>query len=178
MTDGVPINDQLRADLKLPLGRVVPDAEVSSAVIAPYFDGTHMTVAVGDRTTERIHEMGLSPNLEVVDSLEKRKSRVVPKLDEKRRQVHATNPPGAISSESMMKLAECLKLLVAGEKVRLEIVGEEDLLAVPVIAFFPPNSVTFYGQPNVGMVVVNSDESRARSQVILREMGFESLPPG
>jgi GTP-dependent dephospho-CoA kinase len=174
-----PISEQIRGELKVPIGRVIPDAEVTREIVRPYFDGTRKTACVGDRTTERVHEFGFSPDLEIVDSLEKRKARVVPSpvKNEERRILTASNPPGAISRDALLKISESLRLIEDSKsKVRIEIKGEEDLLALPVIAFFPAQTVTFYGQPNVGLVVVTSQESRNKSRQILEKMAIRSLP--
>jgi len=176
---GKPISEKLRNELKVPVGQVIPDLVATKEKLLPYFDQSKITVCVGDRTTERIHGFGFSPDLEIVDSLEKRAARKVPALDlrERRVVVPSSNPPGIISLDSLQSLARCLKLIVESKsKMRLEIKGEEDLLALPVIAFFPVNTVTFYGQPNVGMVVVTSPESRERSRRILKELGIDKLP--
>jgi GTP-dependent dephospho-CoA kinase len=173
-----PINEKIRQDLKVPVGQVFPDASLTRALLLPFFDSTGLTVSVGDRTTERLQEFGLSPSLEIVDSLEKRKQRKPPGFHEgeNRQTLAASNPAGFITQDALKKIAQSLKFVSADAKVRLEIVGEEDLLALPVIVFFPKGTVTFYGQPNVGMVVVTSEESRRRSKAILETMGIDSLP--
>jgi GTP-dependent dephospho-CoA kinase len=179
MRDGAPISDKIRGELKSPVGQIVADGLVTKALLAEYFGGNKLTVCVGDRTTERIHEFGFSPDLEIVDSLEKRKPRQPPMLtaSESRIVLKAINPPGLISGDSMEKLAKSLSLIKGShEKVRLEVKGEEDLLALPVVAFFPEGTVVMYGQPNVGLVIVSSKESRERSEKILQEMGISSLP--
>lgn len=179
MPGAKPISEKIRQELKVPIGQVIPDLKVEEELLAPYFNRTKITACVGDRTTERIHEFGFSPNLEIVDSLEKRMIREPPALDSRQQRlvIRSANPPGTISLESLENLARCLELIVhSASKVRLEVKGEEDLLALPVIAFFPENTVTFYGQPNVGMVVVASHKSRERSRRILKEMGIVSLP--
>lgn len=155
------------------------DSEVSRALIAPYFECLGLKVAVGDRTTQRLHELSFSPDLEIVDSLEKREKREAPAMlnSEVRQVVYTTNPPGGITKSALEKIALCLKLLSGSNtKIRLAVQGEEDLLALPIIAFFPENTVTFYGQPNVGLVIVNTLKSKIRSRRVLSEMGIESLP--
>ena len=179
MQDGTPINDEIRSQLKTPIGQLVLDDAVTKEVLAEYFTDDRIIVCVGDRTTERVHEFGLSPDLEIVDSLEKRFPRRAPSMDkrETRNVLQADNPPGLISGDSMEKLAESLRLIeISHEKVRLKIRGEEDLLALPVVAFFPEGTVTMYGQPNVGLVIVSSKESRERSREVLRGMGITFLP--
>lgn len=172
------INERIRAELKTPVGRIVPEGNISKETFDPYFGVGLLTVCVGDRTTERVHEYNFSPGLEIVDSLEKRISRQSPPLivGEDRCILKAKNPPGYISGESLRKLDESLDMILnKRRRVRLEIDGEEDLLALPVIGFFPEDTTVFYGQPNVGVVIVTSKESRARARHILNEMGIDSL---
>jgi GTP-dependent dephospho-CoA kinase len=178
MSGDNPISGKLRVELKSPLGLIIPDADVTSESVSPYFSSAKTTVTVGDRKTERFQEFGFSPSLEIVDSLEKRAQRIAPKIlqNEKRSILSATNPAGYITTDALEKIALSLKLLSSSTKVRLEIKGEEDLLALPVIAFFPQKTATFYGQPNVGMVVIATRESRERARSILHTMGIDSLP--
>jgi GTP-dependent dephospho-CoA kinase len=160
------------------MGRIVEDREVTVNLLAPYFLQSGLKVSVGDRTTERIQELGFTPDLEIVDSLEKRQARIAPAVieGEGRQVLHAINPPGAITPESLRQLGVSLTLIQnARSKVRLEISGEEDLLALPVVAFFPEKTVTFYGQPNVGLVIVDSAASRERAKNILVELNIQSL---
>jgi GTP-dependent dephospho-CoA kinase len=179
MSIGTPINERIREDLKNPVGNVIPDTKVTRDALEPFFRKEGFRISVGDRTTERLHELGFSPDLEIVDSLEKRKNRPIPTLidGEERKILVAKNPPGEVSADALEKISLCLKLISSGsEKLRLEIRGEEDLLALPVIAFYPEGTTIFYGQPNVGMVVVHSEKSRVRSRMILAELGIRSLP--
>ncbi|MDA4110977.1 MAG: GTP-dependent dephospho-CoA kinase family protein [Thaumarchaeota archaeon] len=174
----VPINSHTREELKHPLGQLIPDEKISKESLSKYFaNNALITVCVGDRTTERVHEFGLSPRLEIVDSLERRMSRKFPKLIEPTRSVLKTkNPAGSISQDALGKLGKSLALidLSNSSKIRIEVEGEEDLLALPVVAFFPDTTITFYGQPGEGMVIVDSS-GKERSKAILAEIGILSL---
>jgi GTP-dependent dephospho-CoA kinase len=173
----IVISDRVRQELKDPLGRLIKDSDLTKSLLADYFADRRMTVCVGDRTTERVHEFGFSPTLEIVDSLEKRASRKIPKVFEKERLIFkASNPPGSISDDALEKLGESLQIIQKSRKqIRLEVQGEEDLLALPVLAFFPEDTVLFYGQPNEGMVIVISKIAREKALEILREMGISSF---
>jgi uncharacterized protein (UPF0218 family) len=170
------IDDRIRKELKIPLGRLIEDSKVTKNLLKEYFEDQKITVCVGDRTTERVQDFGFSPSLEIVDSLEKRASRKEPKVSQNDRIIlEATNPPGLITKDSLERLAECLRFIQTHKVVRLQIRGEEDLLALPVVAFFPGESVLFYGQPNEGLVVVSSSQARERAKEILQEIGINSL---
>ena len=77
----------------------------------------------------------------------------------------------------LAELNQCLNFILRNRQttIRLVIDGEEVLLALPVIAFLPEDTVVFYGQPGEGMVVVNSDESRQNAKRILEQLGIVSL---
>jgi GTP-dependent dephospho-CoA kinase len=124
-----------------------------------------------------MNEIGVSPNLEIIDMKEQRRARVAPALTENRISFNVVNEPGTISVESLYALDKCLGRLKIDSKasMRLVVEGEEDLLVLPVVAFFPQGSVVFYGQPNEGLVVVNIDESRENARKLLMKMGIQSL---
>ena len=57
------------------------------------------------------------------------------------------------------------------ERVRLEVRGEEDLLALVCIALAPEGAVVAYGQPDEGAVIVRVDRgAKGRVHDILRRM--------
>ena len=178
------IPEEIRRELKDPLGRLIPDAKVTREELERIFedrlDSTntdrYLFVCVGDRTTERFVEFEIDPSLEVVDSQEKRVSRSMPLLRKRNRIVLKTkNPAGVLTDIALGDLRKCLDLIERGEMVRLEVSGEEDLLTLPIVAFFPENTVTFYGQPNEGLVVVDSAECRKKATSILCRIGIKSL---
>ena len=167
----------MREKLKAPLGLLIPDAMVSKKLLAPYFSSNNITVSVGDRTAERLHEFGFVPFLQIIDFFEKRiRLRSSLLSGGKDNLLRAANPAGSISVDAMQKLRESLDLVQIGRKnLLLEISGEEDLLALPVIAFFPGGTVTFYGQPDEGMIIVSTAESTKKSRRLLSEIGILSL---
>lgn len=55
--------------------------------------------------------------------------------------------------------------------VRITVMGEEDLLVLPVCIYAPDNSIVLYGQPNEGLVLVEvSTEIRNKVQTLLNLM--------
>jgi len=61
--------------------------------------------------------------------------------------------------------------LTSSKPVRIFVEGEEDLLAIPILATYPLQTLVIYGQPSVGLVLVYLDEkSRSFAQYILKEM--------
>jgi GTP-dependent dephospho-CoA kinase len=158
------------------MGLLVKDSDIDRKTFHRYFRKTGLKVAVGDRTTERITEFGFSPNLEIIDKIERRLPRAPIKLESSQEVIRATNKPGTISSDALEKLDESLSLILQDKRtVRLVIEGEEDLLALPVTAFYPEHTFVFYGQPGEGLVVVDVSVSRQRAKDMLAKMGIMSL---
>jgi GTP-dependent dephospho-CoA kinase len=172
------IPPEIRDALKKPMGRLLKDGEVNNEMLSHLFSES-LTVSVGDRTTERLLEMGFAPNLEIVDGVERRVKRESPEWKgDPENLLKAENPAGSISSDSLQKLSDCLSVLKASKSkaMRLEIAGEEDLLVLPVLAFFPQNTTVLYGQPLEGLVVVSGETARKNSRTYLHKIGIDALP--
>ena len=125
-------------------------------------------ITVGDRTTENMINLGIIPEVQIVDGLEKRDKRLVPTDDIVNTNLSCKNPPGEITEESTQVIQ---KAFSSKPPVRITVDGEEDLLVLPVCVFAPENSVVMYGQPNEGLVVVDiTPEIQAKVQKILDTM--------
>ena len=166
---------ELSLELKSPIGKLFKNHEVTKELIDRLNHG--LSICVGDRTVERMHELGISPNLEVIDMKEQRSARLPPASVRNSLTLHAVNEPGTISADALCALDSCLERLKIDTSANLRIVieGEEDLLVLPVVAFFPPGSTVFYGQPNEGLVAVSIDKSRDNARRLLAKIGIQSL---
>ncbi|TLZ96267.1 MAG: DUF359 domain-containing protein [Methanobacteriota archaeon] len=78
------------------------------------------------------------------------------------------NPAGTITPDAWRIVSEAFK---SKERVRVEVRGEEDLLALVCIALAPSSAAVLYGLPTQGVVVVRADDA-AKSRVldVLRRM--------
>ena len=57
------------------------------------------------------------------------------------------------------------------------LLGEEDLLTLPILAFFPEQTIVLYGQPNEGLVIVGAmGDAKDLARKTLSEMGVRSQP--
>jgi uncharacterized protein (UPF0218 family) len=133
-----------------------------------------LTVTVGDATTEKILSLGFTPDVEIVDSREMRKDRDPP--DSKYLSIiQASNPAGCLTDEALQAVSDALQ---SAKPVRILVEGEEDLLALPVLALYPDGTVVFYGQPKRGLVVLGIDaDIRKVALSFLSKMGVPSLKP-
>src|SRR5207249_5392459 len=129
-------------ELSRPLGKVVKGADVVGAV-----KGAKPLVTVGDYTTADLVERGVLPQIAVVDFKTKRIEE--PRWHMKLKGVGdwvivLDNPPGVIRKDAWSVISEAFK---SRERVRLEVRGEEDLLALVCIALAPDGAIVAYGQP-------------------------------
>ncbi len=160
--------ENLREDLKIPLGDLINDIDVNNKNIQTKINPKSVLITVGDRTTENMLQLGLKPQIQIIDGLEKRNQRIVPTDDAVNTNLSCRNPPGEITQESIQVIQ---KAFSSEPPVRITVDGEEDLLVLPVCIAAPENSVVMYGQPNEGLVIVHiTPEIRAKVQKILDVM--------
>jgi hypothetical protein len=160
--------EDIRAQLKIPLGDLIHDNDPNKESIVKHFFAESVVITVGDKTTENMLQLGLKPQIQIIDGLEKRNQRIVPADDTINTNLSCRNPPGEITEESMQVIQ---KAFSCESPVRITVDGEEDLLVIPACIFAPENSVVMYGQPNDGLVIVTiTPEIRAKVQKILDVM--------
>ncbi len=152
--------------MRWPMGPVVRGPDVLPAIGA-----ARPVVTVGDFCTLDLVARGRSPDISLVDFKTKRQEE--PELQDALQRVGArvlrlTNPAGTIAPEAWSTLSEAFK---SKERVRVEVRGEEDLLALVCIALAPESAAVLYGLPSQGVVVVRADGA-AKSRVldVLRRM--------
>ena len=160
--------DDLRDQLKTPLGNLVSDNDPNKENIIKKISANTTLITVGDRTTENMLQLGLKPQIQIIDGLEKRNQCIVPADDTVNTKLSCRNPPGEITEESIQVIQ---KAFSCESPVRITVDGEEDLLVIPVCIHAPENSIVMYGQPNEGLVIVTiTPEIRAKVQKILDAM--------
>ena len=160
--------NDLRDQLKNPLGNLIRDNDPNKENIIKEISAESVLITVGDRTTENMLQLGLKPQIQIIDGLEKRNQRIVPTDDAVNTNLSCRNPPGEITEESIQVIQ---KAFSCESPVRITVDGEEDLLVLPVCIHAPKNSIVMYGQPNEGLVIVTiTPEIRAKVQKILDAM--------
>ncbi len=170
----LPLPVRMRAELKRPMGRLVPDASVTRAELLRGLPGAAPpVVTVGDATSERASALGIAPVLEVVDGIEGRLRRAgrgrPPAASGARRLARCENRAGGICTEC----ADLVRRLLAPplRPSRIEVDGEEDLLVVPACIHAPDGAAVMYGQPGEGIVVVRAGpDARHRAKSVLERM--------
>jgi len=160
----VKLPDSLRDQFKTPLGILLPIGEDNKENIQKYILKNSYIVTVGDQTTEKMINFGLTPSLQIIDGFEKRQKRDLPKLGNAT-ELKIDNPAAEITLESIGLIKKAFTMT---SPVRITVFGEEDLLVLPVCIHAPDNSVVLYGQPNEGLVLVEiTTEIRNKAQTLL-----------
>ena len=156
--------DSLRDQLKIPLGILLPIDQDNKTNIQKYLSDDSYIITVGDRTTEKMIDFDLIPSLQIIDGLEKRIKRDIIKLGSAF-ELKIDNPAAEITLESIEIIKKAFSL---NPPIRLTVNGEEDLLVLPACIHAPENSVILYGQPNIGLVLVQiTTEIRNKAQALL-----------
>jgi GTP-dependent dephospho-CoA kinase len=142
--------------LKKPFGTLVVEKEINKGKIMLMLDSATKIITVGDATTERIVSFGITPDIAVIDGVERRSLRNHT-INYRAKEMFCTNHAGMISDEAIEVLQKALE---ASIPIRIKVQGEEDLLALPLFAMSPKGSVVLYGQPLEGIVLVKITEEK------------------
>jgi len=164
--------EELRTRLGAPLGTVYTGDEAKGADFESLVRSAPMTVTVGDRVTDTLGAMGRTPDVQVVDGFERRILREVPTVPYARL-IKVNNPAGTLTADAISGMR---KAFLGKKPVRVQVEGEEDLMAMLAIAMAPVSATVFYGQPGVGVVAVKANATaKSRNRAILAKMGIKGI---
>ena len=102
--------DDLRDQIKSPLGVLISDNDPNKENIIKKISAESVLITVGDRTTENMLQLGLKPQIQIIDGLEKRNQRIVPTDDTINTNLSCRNPPGEITEESIQSYPKSIFL--------------------------------------------------------------------
>jgi len=176
----MPLKDEHKNILKKPFGELIKQEEISRQKIYSLVKDSKALITVGDATTEKIISFDLTPDLSIIDCVERRIRRTESKILELKtffltstqfKQYQCKNPKGTIAKEAYITIK---KILMEEEKAIIFIDGEEDMLALAVFALAPIDSVVFYGQPLEGLVSVKINKKIKKKSInLLDSIGVE-----
>ena len=168
------LKPEIIEELKKPQGILILDEQITLEGIKKYLINSQKVISVGDATTNKLLSFGIVPDVSVIDGYERRKKKTtsstkatIYSLNSKENVslFSCVNPPGSISVDSISKIKISLE---SKKPVILEIMGEEDLLALPFFFLARKDSIVFYGQPGEGMVVVRvTDAVRKKAKELI-----------
>src|ERR671919_225790 len=142
--------------LKRPFGVLIPEKDITKQKILSMLQGAKKIFTVGDATTERLISFGITPDIAVVDGLERR-SRRDHSINYHAKEMLCTNPAGTISKEAVHVLQAALETL---PPITVKEKGKKDMLPLPLFTLAPKGSAVLYGQPLEGIVVVYITEEK------------------
>ncbi len=104
-----------------------------------------LLISVGDMSSFTLTQRGVKPNIIVIDNKVNRKP-FKEKIKFQGKRLKVINVPGTISRSLWGTIRQAVK---SGEKVKISVIGEEDLAVLPAVIMAPLGSLVLYGQPNV-----------------------------
>ncbi len=178
--EGVELKKDLKLDQKFwgnfkrPYGRVFNSVEslVRYQSKLPY---SGLLISIGDQVSYNLISNDVEPDIIVVDNKVNRKP-FKKKILFNGKNYKAINSPGTISRNLWQTVRKAIKL---GGKIKISVVGEEDLVVLPAVIMAPLGSLVLYGQPKLnfndeeikeGVVVVYVDLEKKKDAINLLKM--------
>jgi len=161
--------NNLRDKLKEPLGFLIDDKEIPT-----FLNNEKYIVSIGDQVTYNILKNNILPIFCIIDYKTKRKPcsndtiKVLKSFGKKYLTIE--NPPKCITSD-LWNAIENAYIKIEKNALRIEIIGEEDLTALPAIFLAPRDVTIIYGLPNKGVVIVKANnQNKSKVKKILDMM--------
>lgn len=150
--EDLELPQELRSFLKKPFGKVFKGKGLGPAKKVLNEITDKRVIVVGDVTYRNMVEVGLKPNLAVLDLKTKRDENL--DFSPSGKIIRVKNPPGWITKQ----LWDTIHENIEKDGIIILVEGEEDLAVIPCIIEADWGSVVLYGQPGEGIVLVNIDE--------------------
>ena len=167
------LTPKMRALLKRPLGKVFRGKK-----LAEFAKIQKNLIVIGDATLVFLLKKGIIPILAVFDlkirrkTISKTKTNLIKKFFSFPKT--AKNPPGTITTQAISAVK---RVLSRGKRASILIVGEDDLIALPAIAYAHEGSCILYGQPKKGIVtVISNKRTRKKARKIMNGMQNYGAP--
>lgn len=177
MTKVYTLTKKLRKRLAKPFGMVFKEPEAARNV-HKYLkkNRTALLIAVGDMTSENLIDYGRFPHICFIDGKTKRGPYTASWDWSGVLNHRIKSPAGELSKEVCGVIDRIIKFRRLSSACRMNrsivfVEGEEDLLVIPCVKYAPIGSVIVYGQPDVGIVLIEVNEKvKAKVEEILSEM--------
>ena len=163
----------LRSELRKPLGIVIKGSErelseaASKASRLLINKEIPLSVAVGDVVCSSLEKVGFIPDIKIVDFKTRRKALV---MSEKNIIFDVKNNSGTVDAKEANFISErIMKAIKSETKFEVRVDGEEDLLVLPAVLCAPLESVIFYGQQKLGIVmIIVTEEIKQKMKALIR----------
>ena len=172
-TKDIKMVSSLDNELKTPMGNLFEGPEefpeVAMTEALEFIDQQHSSIiAVGDVSVATLLEMGVVPDIGIIDGMTKRQE-----LGDSEKVnttgfqhiLSAVNPPGHLTPSLIQAIDEALNNEYPSV---INVNGEEDLAPIIIHCLAPIGTAVIYGQPKVGVVVqISTLEVKTRCRNIL-----------
>jgi len=132
--------------------------------------GKTVIASVGDVVSSFLLGNGINPEIIVFDGKTLRGPTDTPIISKDYARYAVRNEAGSISQEAMLVIRRLAASIKPGQRVCVQVDGEEDLLAIPLIAYLDASSIVIYGQPRQGVVMVTGNAKKQEALIILERM--------
>ena len=154
--------ENLRPELRKNLGTVIKGSEDDKDKVAVEVrkllekEKYTLSIAVGDIVSSTLEGAGFTFDMKVIDFKTQRE--FLPSFSGNER-FDAENMAGTINEASAKLLEKEIEKIIKNKmETVIKINGEEDLLVLPVILLAPLDAIVFYGQRDVGVVMIKVTE--------------------
>lgn len=157
LTHALHITPDLTKQLKLPFGTFIKD-------LSSLKNKSPLLIAVGDVTTKALNYLSFNNTISVVDFFVERKKTFSSFLElgfsGTETIFYVDNPRGTLTPQLFKTAQEIFVIPNQQERMVIKINGEEDLAVLPLLLAAPLGYVILYGQPRVGVVMVEVTEEQ------------------
>jgi uncharacterized protein (UPF0218 family) len=160
----------LRKKLKAPLGILIRGpSNITMKRLKKFIqeENPPKIISVGDVVSENMVKNDIPPQVLIVDNKVMREN-IPPISVEVSETITVNNPPGMLTDELWPALQQAISQV---QRTKIEINGEEDLVALVALSVAPEGSLVIYGQPREGIVVVKATKEKKKEiDQIIEEM--------
>ena len=152
----------LRKELKRPFGVLHKSVNLIRETLQKQLSEDKLVIAIGDVTSINLVDIGIYPQICIVDSLTKREP-IEHNLNHTNNIKYVDNPAGALTEEFIGACIESINEASNENLIIIQVKGEEDLAVLPCVINSPKDTIILYGQPEEGVVLVRVDEAYQRA---------------
>lgn len=148
----------LRKELSKPLGTLYKSVDLIEVSLRKQLKEQKMIIAVGDVTSKNLVEIGIQPQICIVDDITKRKP-IQHNLNHTDRIIYVDNPAGVLTEELIGNCIYSIQEATNDNPIIIQVKGEEDLAVLPCVINSPEDAFILYGQPDEGVVLVKVEKA-------------------
>jgi uncharacterized protein (UPF0218 family) len=153
----------LRKELRKPFGQLYDSIDLIKEPLQKQLSENKLIIAIGDVTSINLVEIGIIPQICIVDNLTQREP-IQHNLNHTNNIKYVDNPAGVLTEDFIETCISSIRQSSENNtSLIIQVDGEEDLAVLPCVLNSPKDAFILYGQPNEGVVLVKVDEAYPRA---------------